>query len=182
MDKNEDATLVAAILEGELNAFETLVEKYERPIFNAAYRILGDYEQARDVAQAAFIKAFERLGDYNPEYKFFSWLYRITINEAINLVKRQSRRRHEPVTPATAVERDSPEDEVTRKEITRSIQEALNQMDPKYRVMIVLKHIADCSYREIGQVLDLPEKVVKSRLFRARRIMREMLVTGAQNG
>ena len=88
----------------------------------------------------------------------------------------------EEITPSTAVGRESPEDEVKRKEINHQIQDALNRMDPKYRVMIVLKHLAECSYREIGQVLDLPEKVVKSRLFRARKIMREMLAAGAHNG
>ncbi len=182
MDKNEDAAYVSATLGGDLNAFEALVEKYERPVFTAAYRIVGDFEQARDVAQAAFLKAFEQLENYKPEYKFFSWLYRIAINEAINLAKRRSHIREETVTPSTAVGRESPEDELRRKETNHLIQDALNRMDPKYRVMIVLKHLAECSYREIGQVLDLPEKIVKSRLFRARKIMREMLASGASDG
>ncbi len=182
MDKNEDAACVAATLGGDLNAFGELVEKYEKPVFSAAYRIVGDFEQARDVAQAAFLKAFERLENYNPDYKFFSWLYRIAINEAINLAKRRSHIREEAITPSTATGRESPEDELNRKEINHLIQDALNRMDPKYRVMIVLKHLSECSYREIGQILDLPEKIVKSRLFRARKIMREMLTTGGDDG
>ena len=182
MDKSEDAARVAATLSGDLSAFEALVEKYERPIFAAAYRVVGDFETARDVAQTAFVKAFERLEDYNPRYKFFSWLYRIAINESINLVKRQSSFREEPVTPSTAVAGESPEQEVARREVRDRIQDALNRMDPKYRVMIVLKHVAECSYREIGQVLDLPEKIVKSRLFRARRMMKDMLLKGGKHG
>ena len=182
MNKNEDAKLVMITLEGDLNGFEVLVSKYEGPVFNAAYRILGDYEQARDAAQTAFIKAFEQLKNYNSEYKFFSWIYRITINESINLAKRQGNRRSKADMPIAVAPTQSPEDKLRRNEINRCIQDALNQMDPKYRVMIVLKHVAECSYREISQVLDLPEKVVKSRLFRARKVMRKMLLRGDHSG
>ena len=86
-----DSSLVIDTLNGDREAFGRLVEKYERRIFNLALRICGDYEDAMDVTQTVFVKAFNRLGSFDPSRKFFSWLYRMGVNESLNQVKRQSR-------------------------------------------------------------------------------------------
>ena len=91
MTKSRDHALVERCKRGDRRALEELVGIYERPLYNAAYRILGNPDDAADTTQAVFLKAFENLQSYDPKYKFFSWIYRIAINESINQVKRRNR-------------------------------------------------------------------------------------------
>jgi RNA polymerase sigma-70 factor, ECF subfamily len=170
-----DVALVQRCLGGERDAFAQLVERYQRPLFNVAYRILGDADEARDVAQGAFLKAWEGLARFDPAFKFYSWIYRIAINEAINALKR----RH----PLESLDESAPSREMTdpealhaRGEQARQVQEALMLLKPEHRVAIVLRHFLDCSYAEMAAIADIPEKTVKSRLFTARRVLRDLLV------
>jgi len=93
----EDATLVAQSVQGDAAGFATLVERYQRVLYTVAYRMLGNPDDARDAVQASFLKAFERLATFNPEHKFFSWMYRIVMNECLNLI----RDRHPEEAPCT---------------------------------------------------------------------------------
>jgi RNA polymerase sigma-70 factor (ECF subfamily) len=173
MDDCEEARLVSESRRGSRVSFERLLNRYEKPIFNAAYRILSDYEDARDVTQNVFLKAFENLEDFDSKHRFFSWIYRIAINEALNLHK--SRRRFEPAEEETARERNTPETLLSVAELSQGVQAALMSIELDYRVVIVLRHFNDCSYRDISKILDIPEKTVKSRLFTARSLLREVL-------
>lgn len=162
---------VERCLDGDLEAFGPLVERYQRPVFRAVLNMVGNYEDAREVTQQAFLKAFEHLSRYDPQRRFFSWIYRIAINEAINHVK--SRREFEAldgdgvgdpgVDPMNALERQ------------RAVREALQALKPDHREVIVLRHFMDCSYEELGETLGLPLTTVKSRLFDARRALRDLL-------
>ena len=173
MDKDRDAALVNDCLRGDRRAMAQLVSQYERPVFNAAYRILGSTDDAADTTQTVFLKVFEHIADYNPKHKFFSWIYRIAINESLNQVKK--RRHQEPLADSQASPWRGPEEELESKRICNRVQGALMQLNEDYRTVVVLKHMSGCSYQQISEVLQLPEKTVKSRLYSARQMMKKSL-------
>lgn len=147
--------------------------EYERPVYNAAYRIVGNPDDAADVTQVVFLKAFEQLDQYKPEFKFFSWIYRIAVNESINQIKRD--RKHLPLDEREVSDTRSPVDFVGAGDISRGIQESLMRLQEDYRTVVVLRHFSECSYRQISEILHIPEKTVKSRLYSARQLMKEQL-------
>jgi len=151
-----------------------LVARYEKPIFNTAYRMVRNADDAADITQNAFIKAFEKIDTFNPSYKFFNWLYRIAVNETLNLINRRKRRREFEYDPPARI--PSPEDDLELTEMGRYLQDALDAMAYDQRIVIVLKHLLLLPYREIANILDIPEKTVKSRLFSARHVLRTELL------
>jgi RNA polymerase sigma-70 factor (ECF subfamily) len=175
VDGERDEDLVARCLRGDAGAFEPIVARYERVLYNAAYRMLGDREEARDVAQGALVKAYEKLASFDPHYRFFSWIYRIVINEALN-----ARSRRPPVSPlvAEAVAAGGQEDALVSRERSDCLQEALLRLSTDDRQVIVLRHFAELSYAEIGETLGLAEKTVKSRLHEARQRLGKLLEPG----
>lgn len=170
---NADAKLVADCRKGIPGAFETLLDQYERPVFNVALRMVSNLEDARDITQSVFLKAFEKLDSYDSRYRFYSWVYRIAINESLNFIKRRSR--DEPLSDDRLSPDRSPEDAASQADLVQLIQEALMALKPAHRAVIVLKHFRGFAYREMAEILDLPEKTVKSRLFSARRCLRQAL-------
>jgi RNA polymerase sigma-70 factor (ECF subfamily) len=168
-----DSSLVNETLNGDREAFGRLVEKYERRIFTLAFRICGDYEDAMDVTQTVFVKAFDRLKTFDPSRKFFSWLYRMGVNESLNQVRRRSRIVHVEFDPPS--HSPGPDDRIIREESDGIVQGALRSLSEDQRVVIILRHFVDLSYREMGDVLDIPEKTVKSRLYSARQKLKELL-------
>ena len=176
-ETSPDRDQIRDCLRGDLGAFERIVEKYERPLFHAASRLVGNAEDARDIVQTAFTKAFEKLSTYDDRHDFRSWIYRIAINEAINFRKR--RHRLQPVEDLDATvssSQDGPEIECSTKEVSRHIQVALMSLNRDHRAVIVLRHYLECSYEEIAEVLGIREKTVKSRLFSARVVLKESLI------
>jgi RNA polymerase sigma-70 factor (ECF subfamily) len=172
MDEQKDIEAVARCLRGEIDAFEDLVLRYQKPVINLAYRIVHDSEDARDVAQSVFVKAFAGLSSYDPRYKFFSWLYRIAINESINFADKRKRR----VAPADVWGEASsdPVEETAQAELRARIEAALALMAPRQRALLALS--ADgLSYKEIGRTLGYSETKVKSKLFAARHKLRGIL-------
>ncbi len=173
MLKTSDEDLVQQVLSGKRKAFETLVDRYQKAIFNVAYRTTRNYDDSEDITQTVFIKAFENLRSFNPSYKFFSWLYRIAVNESINYV---NQRKQVQSINEEFVSQDKTADEKSHEnEISKTIQNALLEMDINYRVVIILRHFQDFSYKEMGYILDIPEKTVKSRLFTARQLLKDIL-------
>ena len=160
-------------MKGDQTAFETLLVRYEKPVFNAAYRMLNDVEDARDVTQTVFLKAYEKLDGFNPQYRFFSWIYRIALNESIDALK--ARQRTDNLANEPAAESGGPEDETSRAQQRRQLQAALMTLKTEYRTVIVLKHFLDCNYLEISEVLEIPEKTVKSRLYSGRQLLKDAL-------
>ena len=173
MNRSQDLQLIERCQRGDRQALEQLVGDYERPVYNAAYRFLGNPDDAADVTQAVFLKAFEHLDQYDPKYKFFSWIYRIAINESINQVKRN--RKQQPLDDEVVSSALSPEDLVQSGDVSRGIQEGLMTLKENYRAVVVLRHFSECSYQQISEILQIPEKTVKSRLYSARQIMRDQL-------
>jgi RNA polymerase sigma-70 factor (ECF subfamily) len=175
VDGEEDADLVARCLRGEVEAFEPLVLRYQRVLFNVAWRMLGDREDARDVVQGAFVKAWEKLGTFDPRYRFFSWIYRIVVNESLN-----ARGRRPPLDPllTDVAAPGGPEDELRSRERMDGLQAALLCLAESDRQVIVLRHFAELSYAQIGETLGLAEKTVKSRLHEARQRLGRALPPG----
>lgn len=172
--------LVDACLNGDTTAFDALVEKYRGPLYSAAYRITGSRDDALEATQSAFVKAYENLGRFQPRFKFFSWIYRIGINESLNLTRRRVRTAEIPLDlPDTAV---SPETAASQAETSRALRRALQRLSDDHRVAIVLRHLQGLSYLEIAETLDIPVKTVKSRLFEARRRLRRLLRTREPGG
>jgi len=169
-----DSQLVTQVQQGDRKAFAMLVAKYEKPIFNTAYRMLHNPDDAADITQAAFVKAFEKIDTYNPSFKFFNWLYRITVNESLNTINRRKRRREFEYDPPARI--PTPEDDLRLNEMSHLLQRALDEMSFDHRVVVVLKHLMLLSYSEIATILEIPEKTVKSRLFTARQMLRKQLL------
>jgi RNA polymerase sigma-70 factor, ECF subfamily len=177
MQEDADAALVQRCRDGDGGGFAALVRQYERPVFNLAFRMLGDREEARDVAQAAFLKALESLHRFDPRYRFFSWLYRIAMNEALDVLGRRGRQ-----TELTDVHEsgDDPARDALDADLGAQVRGALGALSPEHRAVLVLRHYQELSYEEIGRVLELPDATVKSRLYEARERLRARLGDGAQ--
>lgn len=174
MIEQADSDLVRQCLEGDRAGFETLVKKYLKPIYNLALRMVNDSESAADIAQMTFIKAYENLRTFDLNLKFFSWLYRIAINESLNTLSKQ--KQTEQLSEELVSNDATPEEayhEAERKEI---IQKALLKLAPDYRSVIVLRHYMDLTYAQMSEALGITEKKVKSRLFSARHQLRELLL------
>jgi RNA polymerase sigma-70 factor (ECF subfamily) len=172
----DDQALVERYRQGDREAFTALVVRYQRPIYNAAFWIVKSADDARDVAQDVFLKVAEHLDEYDPNHRFFSWIYRIAVNESLNLLRRNG---HEEALDDEIELPDphgaDPEARLGDAERTRSIARALTNMSVMDRTVIVLRHFSECSYQEIARILDVDEKTVKSRLFEARHRLRELL-------
>lgn len=175
MDKDPDAALVEASARGDQAAFGTLLTRYERPIYNVAMRMLRHPEDARDVVQIVFLKAFEKLHQFDYQHKFYSWICRIAINESIDLLN--GRRRLSPLDdePERIDEGSSPHEACRSAQLGAGVQAAMMRLPTDYRAVIVLRHFVDCSYQEMADILGVPEKTVKSRLFTARQLLRDDL-------
>lgn len=173
MSKDRDIALLNDCKRGDRKALDSLVRRYERPVYNAAYRMLGNPDEAADVTQTVFLKVFENLDRFNPKYKFFSWIYRIAINESINRLNR--RNKLEPLAENLVSPDLSPGALMESGRISKEIQAVILTIQEDHRAVIVLRHFSELSYREIGQILEIPEKTVKSRLFSARKQMKDQL-------
>jgi RNA polymerase sigma-70 factor (ECF subfamily) len=171
--RDPDAMLVRATLDGVPKAFGLLVDRYAGQLFNAAYRITQTREDAADATQSAFVKAYEKLSSFDFNHRFFSWIYRITLNEALDIAAR--RRRQSPLEAAPEPAGGDVEGEFAEAERSRAVHAALGELPPDARALIVMKHFQGLSYGEISGIVGVPEKTVKSRLFTARQRLRRAL-------
>jgi RNA polymerase sigma-70 factor (ECF subfamily) len=179
-----DDELVAAALGGDRRAFEALVRRHQRPLVNHLYRQLGQQEVARDLAQEVFLKVYLCLDRFDPAFRFKTWLYRIASNCAIDHLRKRrpatcslhSAREDRVLGAAVLVGRDPTPDDVCRlHELQRRLEEAVRELPPELRQLILLRHRQSCRYDEIARITDLPLGTVKNRIFRAREILREKL-------
>ena len=167
-----DRSLVRRFLDGERAAGDELVNRFHRSVFNVALRMLGNVQDAEDVTQTVFGNAFEALDTYDPKYRFFSWIYRMTVNESLNT---QNRRRN-MVSLDGSFDVPAPAMSHSASEAEDRVGKALMELKPDDRAVVVLKHFVSFSYEEISDVLGVPVKTVKSRLFTARERLRQSLL------
>lgn len=181
MSRRPDRKLVRALRRRDEDAFADMVDKYQHRVFNVIYRIVGDRQEAEDVAQEVFIAVFKHIDGFRGDSKFSTWLFRIASNRAKNRVKylaRRNKQQHQDLedTPESNIDdnpvggghADRPDREAMGRELEGIIQEGLEELNEKHRTVIVLYDIENLSYEEISDALDLPEGTVKSRLYRAR--------------
>jgi len=179
-----DGELISIAIGGRVDGFEELVRRYQRPITGYVFRMLGDYESSLDVTQEVFIKVYNSLSKYSPEYKFSTWLYRIAHNAAIDHMRRNSVNAQsleaENADGSYQIQiessRPSPEQDHERTEWRAEIEAVVKCLPPAYRDLILLRHSQDLSYDEIAEVTGLPLGTVKNRLFRAREMMRDIFI------
>jgi RNA polymerase sigma-70 factor (ECF subfamily) len=172
---DSDHTLLARYRHGDAAAFRELVVRYQRPVYNAAYGVLRNVDDARDVAQTVFMRVAERSDDYDPAHKFFSWIYRIAVNEALNVLRRSGREDGLDEDVEIADAGPGPERRLEDGERARLLHRALKKMSVADRTVITLRHFSELSYHEIAEATGVDEKTVKSRLFEARQRLRALL-------
>jgi len=169
-----DKVLIERTLSGERSAFGELVDRYQKVVFNVGYRVLGNTSDAEDVAQTVFLKVYENLSTYNPRYQFFSWLYRIAVNEAINAKKRL--RSTVELMEDVVTSSETPHDGAVADDVENQIGAAMMALSPESRAILILRHYQEFSYRDIAYIMDLTEDKVKSRLYSARQRLGKILI------
>jgi RNA polymerase sigma-70 factor (ECF subfamily) len=179
-DKPTDAELVAQVLAGDQARYRLLVERHQQAVFNAAYRLLGHQDEAADIAQDAFLRAYQALDSFQRDKPLAPWLCRIAINLALTRLKQQR--------PVLSLDDDQsnaalevpdlsaePQNKLLRVERRRALRQAILALPPEQRAVIELRHFQGQSYEEIANSLDISLANVKSRLFRARKNLRKIL-------
>lgn len=157
--------------EGHPEAFAELVHRFDGPIHHAVFRIVGDHDRADDITQQAFISAYEHLGGFDIRRRFFSWIYRIALNEALNARRRGWRQCALGDLEPEAAE-PSPEDCLLTREREDRVRRVLRGLPAKYQVLVTLRYYLEFPYGEIADTLGLPETTVKARLHMARGLLR----------
>jgi RNA polymerase sigma-70 factor (ECF subfamily) len=182
----DEAALVARAKAGDMDAFSELVQHYDRRVFRMAKQITQNDDDAEDVLQESFLKAYSHLADFQGNSKFYTWLVRIAVNEALmKLRKRRSDRTvplddpidtgEDSVIREIAVWEDNPEQRYSREEMAALLDQAIQSLKPAYRTVFVLRDIEEMSIEETAEALSLSISAVKSRLLRARLQLREKL-------
>ncbi len=183
--KDDEIVLVKAAKSGDLSAFDQLVNRYERKIFRLAQNITQNREDAEDVMQDAFLKSYTHLGDFQGDSRFYTWLVRITVNEALMKLRK---RRPNQVSLDDSIETEddlmprevedwgpTPEQRFAQRELNRILSEVIADLDPAFRVVFLLRDIEELSTEETAELLGLSVPAVKSRLLRGRLKLRQKL-------
>jgi RNA polymerase sigma-70 factor (ECF subfamily) len=185
-DKSLDNALIQRCKQGDIGAFNDLVERYEKRVFNFAYRMSGNYDDANDVSQEAFIRVFNSIGTFRGDANFTTWLYRIVTNVFLDERKKQKSHLHtsledyielEENTVTRQIEDGNPTPDLMVEAGERNdlINNAIQQLPEYQKIMVILYHTQSKSYEEIAQIMKLPIGTVKSRLNRARIALKEKL-------
>ncbi len=185
MTREEESRLVELLRQGDRGAFSELMEAYQKQVYLLALRTVGDPEDAADMTQEAFLRAWRSVGSFRGDSKFSVWLYRLTTNVCIDFLRSRGRKPTVSLTVENedeetqeldvADERFDPETLFERAELRRSVQRGLDSLPEDYRVILILRELNGLSYAEIGETLQLEEGTVKSRLFRARKKLCDFL-------
>lgn len=180
MEDLSDEYIVKQVQEGNTEAFGTLIERYENRIRRYAERFLADKDDAKDVAQNAFMKGYENLQAFDVSRRFSPWIYRIAHNEIVNVLKRRSRMI--PIAPFEFdilfphfVMHDPPENDLDNRALTALVETHVHELDRKYREPLLLYYVENMSYQDIADVLTIPIATVGVRLNRGKKIIREKI-------
>ena len=185
----DDLTLVKRVRSGDQRAFKLLVERYQRKIFSVALGMVRDREEAMDVSQEAFVKVYKYLDHFKGDASFYTWLYRITVNICIDVIRKRGGR-SEMLEFDESIQMDTneanlgalgtrlgtnPQKSALRKELAEKIQEALAQVPEKHRAILLLREIEGMSYEDLARTLEIPKGTVMSRLYHARAKVQKIL-------
>lgn len=185
-----DQELIGRFLAGDEGAFNRLVLSYQNRVYGLSYRMMGNLEEAEEVAQEVFITVYKSLRDFRGDSQFSTWIYRVTVNHCKNRIKYLGRRKYyssqsldEPVdgNDGEVMARQLPDEHLDalgrmeQKEVQNTVQEKMNELDEEQRTVLFLRDIEGMSYQEIADILDLREGTVKSRIHRARLELKDKL-------
>ncbi|OGP67843.1 MAG: hypothetical protein A2W27_06310 [Deltaproteobacteria bacterium RBG_16_44_11] len=187
---DEDLEYVVLCQKGDTDAFDVLVERHQKKMLNIAYRMMGDYDEACDVTQEAFLAAYKSIKKFKAEAKFSTWLYRIVVNYSKNRLKQlrnitqregvsiddSGEMKIEGVMCQSSANDANPGAQMEKREREAQVQKCITSLDEEYREVLVLRDIQGFSYEEIKDILKIPEGTVKSRLSRARNALKDCLV------
>jgi RNA polymerase sigma-70 factor (ECF subfamily) len=174
----DDALLVIACKNGDQDAFSLLVQRYQRRVFNLVFRMLQNYDEASEITQETFLAAWQGLPAFRGEARFTTWLYRIAYNCSL---KQLEARKRDQVLQAALQSEQALEDanhhspRLAQLDSQELVQEQLSQLPPKYRAVLILRHLQDMTYEEMAEVLTVPIGTIKTHLFRARNLLKERL-------
>jgi len=174
MNEKNDNELISEILNGKTEIYKEVILRYQKPVFNLVIRMVRNYDEAKDITQNIFIKAYYNLSTFNFDHKFFSWLYRIGVNESLNFIN--NRKQYDEYYEENYRTDKSPADIIEKNEESIKIHNAIEMLKEEYRTLIILKHFQELSYEEIADVVSIPVKKVKSRLFTARNLLKEIII------
>lgn len=176
--EQDDAQLVTASKNGDQDAFSLLVQRYQRRVFNLVFRMLQNYEEASEITQEAFLAAWQGLSSFRGEARFSTWLYRIAYNCALKQLGQRKREQELHLALQADLESDDSDQKMSQVEQLDNqalVQEQLSQLPPKYRIVLILRHLQDMTYEEMAEVLTMPIGTIKTHLFRARNLLKERL-------
>lgn len=185
----EDHELAEQACHGRERAYRELLERYERPVFSLVFRMVRDRSTAEDLAQEAFVRAFQAIGTYNPSYKFSSWLFKIANNLTIDHLRKrkldtvsihgsphaispEAEERSRITLESTG---EDPEAYTENRELGGQIEEAIANLRPEYRTAVLLRHVEGYGYEEVAQIMDVPLGTAKTYIHRGRLQLKELL-------
>lgn len=178
METKDDYELIQLCIKGNQDAFAELVTRYKNLVYSVILRMVNDHEEANDLAQEVFIKVYKNLDKYNPEYKFSTWIMRITTNLVIDYRRKKKQETisidNMDVEPTCET---TPEISYIKKEQSTIVNAAVKNLPDMYRIPIVLYHQQGLSYQEIGDIIGEPLSKVKNRIFRGRKMLKENLMS-----
>jgi len=187
MPDGNDQALVESALAGDQKAYQQLFEMHRQAIFHVTVKIVKNAEEAKDLVQETFIKAFGSLKSYDPSYRFSTWLYKIAANCSIDAIRKRKIEALSLDKPIATRDGDvqmevpdysfHPERDLSEKRRHFSIEEAIEELPDKYKEVIVMRHKEDKPYEEIARILHVPVGTVKARIFRARELLKKKLKT-----
>lgn len=189
IETDDDLNAVSSCKKGDVNAFESIVSKYQKKMFNTAYAMVGDYDEACDIVQDTFISAFRNIKEFEGKCKFSTWLYTIVINVSKNHLKQMKGRKYNKqvslndpevsndagIDAAQASCEPGIVEKLIKIEMEQNVRRCINSLDNEFKEILVLRDMQGFSYDEIGSMLEIPEGTVKSRLSRAREFIKECL-------
>jgi RNA polymerase sigma-70 factor (ECF subfamily) len=180
MEKNSEIELVQRSRQGDTESFGELVKIYQSSVYNVCYRLVGERREAEDLAQEAFLRAYQRFRSFDPDRPFGPWIRRVAANLSINRLQVKqvnSVLLDEECSSAADLPESNPQKKLEQLESSQILAGAIRSLPPNYRIVIELNHFQEMSYTEMAEFLKIPLNDVKSRLFRARKILLERLKT-----
>ncbi len=179
MNNQEIIAFVSQCLKGNKDSYNSIVRCFQKKIYELCYHFLGTPQDAEDAAIEVFIKAYRSLGDFNPQYAFSTWLFRIAVNHSISILRRQKHAREylpsEAANPGTFTETRAPDRIFFEESQQKALEDALDSLPLKYRTALMLKYQQDLSYQEISEIMDIPVNTVGSLILRGKKELRETL-------
>ena len=185
-DSNRDNLLIEQCLKGQQSSFSELIDEYKNMVFSLSYKMTNNLQDAEDISQEVFIRVYKSLYNFNPNYKFSTWLYQLTLNicrdrfrkgkiPSVSLDSPLNKDDQKDLRSIIPDNQNNPEDIIMGVEQTNFINDLITSLPLKYREVIILRHLKDLSYDEMSKILNISLGSVKTRLFRARELLKNKL-------